>query len=165
MKIISTVLGSLVLMFYYSCKITKPIIDNKPNENTPTEILKDSGRLASYNGDTIGYINYIYKNQIKYIGKPLSELLNDLDFKINQFNYVGPHKRDGKIYSVILQANPYGQNGPLDASKINQNMVLGVGLQTFVLQDSIKEITAANGTPNYFNWSKKAETYFSKQIV
>ncbi|MEQ1553576.1 MAG: hypothetical protein ABL929_05320, partial [Ferruginibacter sp.] len=149
------------ISFYCACNTTKSANITANN----TIALQDSNRLSSYKGDTIGYINYIYKNQAKYIGKPLSILLNDLDLKVYQFGYNGPHKRDGKIYSISLNTNAYGNHVRVDKFGNDQEIELGVGFQQYVLHDSIKEIRKLNGTPNYGNWSKKAEEYFGKQII
>ena len=148
------------IVFYISCRTSK--ISNHMEMQHAQE---DSGHFAFYKGDSVAYINYFYKNQSKYIGKPLSTLLKDMDFKIYQFSYNGPNKKDGKIYSISLNVNSYYFQRKIDKKKNNIDIEIGIGWQTFVPMDSIIAITRENGPPNYFNWSKKAEAYFSKQIV
>ena len=150
---------TLISFSYQTPRTVNATVNN--NSNT----LQDSSRLSFYKGDTIAYVNFIYRNMAKYVGKPLSVLLKDLDFKINQFIPNVPHKRDGKTYGISLIPGEYWQHRKLDTNGDNQDIALGVGWQSFVLRDSIKLIITANGPPNYYCWSPKAEEYFGKQIV
>lgn len=162
MKIIklSTVLF-IIIIIDNSCKISRTNITIV--EKTITQ--NDSSRLSFYNGDTIAYVHYLVKNQSKYVGKPLSFLLNDLDFRINTFSY-SPNFRDKfRIYNLTLIANPYNSPGPPDKYGINKNMEIGIGWQSPLPKDSVNAITISNGSPNYYSWSKKAVEYFGKQIV
>lgn len=148
----------------YSCKTSKGF-NQTGTTKTATDTLQDSSKLAFYKGDTIAYVNYIVKNQAKYVGKPLSVLLNDLDFKVHTFGTTTASNNKLKVFSITLSANPYNQPGKLDKNGINQNIELGVGWQTYVPKDSIKAIIVENGPPDYYKWSKRAEEYFGKQIV
>lgn len=149
----------------FSCKISKPYLQLQTDSKIVSDTLKDSIRLAVFKGDTIGYLNYLIRNQEKYRGKPLSVFLNDVDLTIMRFS-MWPNPKDRRIiYNIELSANEMGH-----PSKIGKNgeigyIEIGIRWQTYVPYDSIKAINDANGSTDRGRWSKKAEEYFGKQIV
>lgn len=151
----------IILIINFSCissTLNNRVVKNETNQN-------DSSRLAFYKGDTIAYVHYLVKHQSKYVGKPLSYLLNDLDFRIKTFSY-SPNFRDKfRIYNLTLIANAYDSPSPPDRHGINKNMEIGIGWQNPIPKDSVNEIIIANGPPDYYGWSEMAKEYFSKQII
>lgn len=155
-----TVFG--VVFFLFSCQSTK--INTGENQKPFSDTLQDSSHLAFYKGDTISYVNYIVKNQAKYIGKPLSDLLKDLEIPIHTFSYSPNQKDRYKITNLTLSTKQYN-TPPRIINGYDQEIEIGIGWQTFVSPDSIKAIKKENGPPDYYNWSEKAKGYFGKQIV
>lgn len=156
-------LGLSILLFFYACRNSKPTFDsNQKSINIDT--LKDSSKLAFYKGDSIAYINFLFKNQNKYIGKPLAYLLKDLDIGIHSFAYSPSANNRFKVTNLILSTASYGSSPRIVNGEV-QDITIGIGWQTYVLKDSINAIVKANGPPDYYQWSESAKAYFGKQIV
>lgn len=151
-----------ILFNLYSCKSAKT--NKSSNQNSSVDTIGDRNRLSFYKGDTVAYINHVVKNQDKYIGKPLSVLLKDLDVPIHTFYYSPNSNNRYKITNLILETKPYGAPSQIINGE-NRDLEIGIGWQTFVPTDSIDAITKANGSPDSYKWSEKAKAYFGKQIV
>lgn len=153
----------ITTVLFYCCTTTKSNTRSVQNSVTDT-LIKDSSRLAFYKGDTLGYVNYLFRNQARYIGKPLSEFLRDIDITVNTFSYSPNSRNRYKTMNLILCTKAYNEP-PRIINGRNQEIEIGIGWQTFVPTDSIKAIINANGPPNHFNWSEPAKQYFGKQII
>lgn len=154
-------IGMGLVLFLFACKSIKT--SKGVVQTTHIDSLQDSSRLSFYKGDTVSYINYVVKNQSKYVGKPLSELLKDLEIPIYTFSYSPNSRNRYRITNLTLSAKPYNSPGIING--VDQEITFGIGWQTFVSPDSIAAITKANGLPYPYKWSDKAKEYFGKQIV
>lgn len=160
---IALLIVTFVGIFLFSCKSSKTY-HTATYKNHITDTILDSNRLSFYKGDTLSYINYITKNQGKYIGKPLSSLLSDLDIPINTFYYSPNPNNRYRITNLILETKPFNIP-PRIINGVNQDFEIGIGWQTYIPTDSVNAIVSDNGAPNYYKWSKKAQQYFGKQII
>lgn len=80
-----------------ACKIKKQSITQSGGVRS-----KGYASLSKFNGDTLNYLKTNFLNQkYKYIHKPASVLLHDIEFDINSYLF-GPGKNDSSIRDISL---------------------------------------------------------------
>ena len=129
-------------------------------------IIQDSNSIAFFKGDTLAYVNNILKNKVKYIGKPLSYLIKDIEYPIKSFT--AGSTLDKRIsMSISLIADEYNIYRKIGSDRVFEHLVINIDWQTPVSMDSINAIYSANGTSisDRYKWSNKAKVFFGKQII
>lgn len=160
--ILFTLFAFAAFQLFSNCRSNRGF--NSVSQSTMKDTIVDSSRLSFYKGDTIAYVNYIVRNQIKYIDHPLSNLLDDLEFEIRQFSFMPNLKNMYRCSTIVLTANSIENPGKPDKNGINQNIAITLGFKTPVSVDTIFKIIR-NNTPPGNKWSQEANTFFGKQIV
>ncbi len=159
MKNVNIIISLLLLVSVLSfCNNSKKFTNSNNQSNS------DDINLSFFKGDTIAYLNSIIQNKAKYLDKPLSELLKDLEFPIKKFNssYLVDNRYQSP--SISLETGGFFDS---KTSKIYEcgPLYIYVLWKTSVPRDSIQMIYQKNGIDDHNKWSIEAETYFGKQII
>ncbi len=157
-------IAGILLVAFVSCKTITPVQDVKDN---PLKSNPDtSGRLSTFNGDTVKYLNNLIRQKQKYIGQPLSLFLADLESPIISFvaGSTLNKKENGTISLYTCDQNTYlTKYSNIAASAIE----IIVDWQSIHPMDSIRAIRENNKKDGKHPgaWSNQAKDYFSRLIV
>lgn len=154
----------LLLTAFISCKTVNPAQDIKdvPDKNKPDT----SGRLSSFNGDTVKYLNNLIRQKEKYIGQRLSLFLADLETPIVSFTGASTlRKSDNSTITLRTRdiGSYYSQLGTNPATAIE----IIVEWQSVQPMDSVRALYESNKSNGKrpTEWTTRANEYFGKLIV
>lgn len=157
-------IAGLFFVTLISCKTVTPVQDVK--DNLPMSNPDTSGRLSTFNGDTVKYLNNIIRQKQKYIGQPLSLFLSDLETPIISFSGASTLRKSDNS-TITLRTSDigtyYSQYGTNSATAIE----IIIDWQSIHPMDSVRaiyEFNKSNGR-RPTEWSSRAYAYFSRIIV
>ena len=145
----------LIVLFLGACKIKKQSITQPGSEQS-----KGYTALSKFNGDTLNYLKTNFQNQKeKYIYKPASVLLNDIEFKINSYLF-GPGRDASSIYEIDLTGISPAQFGHNINSQIKSVFIY------IILEKGPSETEAREMRSKYNGqWTKEVANFYGTYIV
>jgi hypothetical protein len=158
-----TILIFFCIAFFFACSNPKKIV-HVP-EIYPVKSTDTSGKLSSFDNDTAKYLANLVKNKQKYIDKPLSVFLADLEVPIISF-VCGPAEKKAYNAQMMLQTN----DGVIHYDKISNKQpafeiyIVWKTLQLMSGVRAVQDDNFKNGKPRY-EWSQNAKEYFGQIIV
>lgn len=151
-----------VFFVFLSCDVGKKAQGTNVTPTTNTDTIR---RLASYNGDTAAYLANMVKNKEKYIGKPLSVFLQELETPIVSFSAPSTLRKTENS-SLRLLTN----DGVTHYQKLNNGQAafeIGIDWKIMQSMEDVKIVKNKNvqegRSPT--EWTRWAKEYFGKNIV
>lgn len=151
LKLIPMVCINLIILSDFSCQ--RALIKST---------IKNPNSLAFFKNDTSAYLNNIMKHKDVYIGKPISYLIQDIEFPIATFSTTFTPDNE---YCLLISLNSGDGIFHPKETRIPKQMIIDIFPNQWISIDSINAIRMENGPQQSRKWSVKTNNYLGKFIV